>query len=156
MDWLIVIGLILFGLLLVILEIIFVPGTTFVGILGLLFQIGGIYLSYDYFGTSTGNITLAVSFVVSLGVTITTLKYGMWSKLSLKEEHTAKVNEGQNDDLKVGDKGITLSSLRPIGKALFADKEYEVRTDGDFLYDNVEIIIKKIVENKIIVEPLNQ
>lgn len=154
MEWIIVIGLILFGLGLLILEILFVPGTTVVGIAGFLFEVGGIYLSYDYFGTFTGNIILVVTFLVSIAIIIVTFKAGLWQKLSLKEENTGKVNEGSLKELNVGDEGITLSSLKPIGKALFHDNEFEVRTDGEFLYNNVKVVIKKIQENKIIVEPI--
>ncbi len=154
MEWIIVIGLILFGLGLLIIEILFVPGTTIVGIFGFVFEVGGVYLAYDYFGATTGNTILVATFLVSIAIIVVTFKAGLWQKLSLKEENTGKVNEGALDQLAVGDEGITISSLKPIGKALFNDKEFEVRTDGEFLYNNVKIVIKSIKENKIIVEPI--
>ncbi len=154
MEWLIVIGLILFGLALIIAEVLFVPGTTIVGIAGFAFEIGGIYLAYDYFDAGTGNFVLGITFILSVTTLIVTFKTGMWQKLALKEENKGKVNEGSTANLKVGDKGKTISALRPIGKALFNDKEFEVRTNGEFLYDNLEIEIFKLDNNIIFVKPI--
>ncbi len=152
MEWLVVGSLIIFGLILIIVEILFVPGTTVVGILGFIFEIGGIYLAYDYFGETTGTIVLISAFIISSGCIILSFKSGLWKKLSLKGEHTSKVNEGKTSDLFVGLEGITLSSLKPMRKALFNDKEYEVKTFGKFLYDNEKISIVKLDNNTIVVE----
>ncbi|MFT6941450.1 MAG: membrane-bound ClpP family serine protease, partial [Cyclobacteriaceae bacterium] len=53
MDWIIVISLIVFGLGLIIVEVIFVPGTTVVGIAGLIIGTYGVYEAYSSFGTTT-------------------------------------------------------------------------------------------------------
>lgn len=154
MEWFVVSGLILFGLIMIVVEVLFVPGTTIVGILGFIFEIGGVYLAYDYFGDTVGSIVLAAAFLISCGCIILSFKSGVWKKLSLKEEHTGKVNEGKTAGLTVGQEGVTLSSLKPIGKAIFNDKEYEVKTFGKFLYDNVRIAIVKLENNTIIVEDI--
>ena len=152
MEWLVVGSLITFGLILIVVEVLFVPGTTIVGILGFIFEIGGIYLAYEYFGETTGTIVLGSAFIISSGCIILSFKSGLWKKLSLKGEHTSKVNEGKTSDLFVGLEGITLSSLKPIGKALFNEKEYEVKTFGKFLYNDEKIAIVKLENNTIIVE----
>jgi len=152
MEWLIVGSLIAFGLILIIIEILFVPGTTIVGILGFTFEIGGIYLAFDYFGNDTGYLVLGGSFILSIAAIIFSFKSGVWKGFSLQNEHTTKVNEGEHDGLKIGQIGITTSSLKPIGKALFDEKEYEVKTFGHFLYDNQKVSIVKLENNAIIVE----
>ena len=154
MEWFVVSGLILFGLIMIVAEVLFVPGTTIVGILGFIFEIGGVYLAYDYFGETTGTIVLIAAFLISSGCIILSFKSGLWRKLSLKDEHTSKVNEGKTDDLAVGQQGLTISSLKPIGKAIFTDKEYEVKTLGKFLYDNVKIAIVKLENNTIVVDDI--
>ena len=152
MEWVIVGSLITLGIILIIIEILFVPGTTIVGVLGFLFEIGGVYLSYDYFGETTGTIVLVAAFLISSACIILCFKSGLWKKLALKDEHTSSTYEGRTSGLSVGLKGITLSSLKPIGKALFNEKEYEVKTFGKFLYDNEKIAIVKLEGNTIIVE----
>jgi len=152
MEWLVVCSLIVFGLVLIIVEILFVPGTTLVGILGFVFEIGGVYLAFDYFGDTVGTVVLISAFIISSGCIILSFKSGLWKKLSLKGEHTTKVNEGKTSNLSVGLEGITISALRPIGKALFNDEEYEVKTFGKFLYDNEKVAIVKLENNTIIVD----
>ncbi|MGB3465886.1 MAG: NfeD family protein [Cyclobacteriaceae bacterium] len=155
MEWIIVGSLITLGLILIIIEVLFVPGTTIVGILGFIFEIGGVYLAYDYFGETTGTIVLIAAFVISTTCIILSFKSDLWKKLSLKEEHTTTVNEGKTSGLSVGLTGITLSSLKPIGKALFNDREYEVRTFGKFLYNDEKVAIVKLENNTIIVEHID-
>jgi len=152
MEWLTVSSLIAFGLILIVIEILFVPGTTVVGILGFLFEIGGVFLAFDYFGNSTGYMVLASAFILSIAVIILSFRSGVWNGFSLQDEHTSKVNEGGHDGLEVGQVGITISSLKPIGKALFNEKEYEVKTFGQFLYNNQKVSIVKLENNAIIVE----
>ena len=59
------------------------------------------------------------------------------------------------DPLNIGDEGKTISTLRPIGKAEFNNKQFEVKTSGDYLDTGTPIRITKIHSNQIIVEPIN-
>jgi membrane-bound ClpP family serine protease len=156
LDWITVIGLIVFGILLLIAEIIFVPGTTLVGILGLLFTGYGIYLGYDYFGATTGTILLFTTVILNLIALVIAFKGKSWEKFSLKSSMTGKFNQDLELDLKVGDTGISISSLKPIGKALFKEMELEVRSNGGYVNENVEIEIIRIESKKIFVQPVNQ
>ncbi len=154
MDWLVITGLILFGTLLIIAEVIFVPGTTVVGILGAIFSAYGIYLGYDYYGASTGTIILISTLLVNLTALILAFKGKSWERFSLKESLKGKYNDDFKPDIKTGDKGMTISSLKPIGKALFNDQEIEVRSNGGFVNENVEIEVLKIESSKIFVQPV--
>ena len=155
MDWITVIGLVLFGIFLLIAEIIFVPGTTIVGVLGLLFSTYGIYLSYDYFGTLTGTIFLISTVTVKVLVLVITFKGKSWERFSLKNSMTGSFNQDFELDFKAGDIGQSISSLKPIGKALFNDQEIEVRSNGGFINENVEIEILRIESKKFFVQPVN-
>lgn len=154
-EWLAVILLIFFGLGFIIAEIIFVPGTTLLGLFGLIFTIIGIIISYITFGAGVGTIVLIVSVLVGVGALVYSLKSGVWEKFALKGSINSKVNEGEKEDLQVGEEGITISSLRPIGKGEFKEKVYEVTTLGNYLTTGTSIRIVSIKNNKIIVEPIN-
>lgn len=154
-EWLAVILLILFGLGFIIAEIIFVPGTTLLGLFGLIFTIIGIIISYLSFGVGIGTIVLIISVVFGVGVLIYALKAGVWEKFALKGSIDGKVNEGEKEDLQVGEEGMTISSLRPMGKGEFKEKIYEVTTLGNYLTADTKIRIASIKNNKIIVEPIN-
>src|ERR1043165_7900785 len=117
MEWMIVISLLLIGLALVIVEVIFVPGTTIVGVVGFVLMVAGVGLSFRYFGSSIGWLTAAAS-SVGAGLSLYfSFKAGVWERFSLKETIDGKVNEGEMASLKTGVEGITLSALRPFGKA---------------------------------------
>jgi membrane-bound ClpP family serine protease len=154
-EWVTVISLILFGLALVVAEIIFVPGTTVVGIIGFIFLIAGVSFGFKYFGSETGWILVGVTAVVSGLVFYYSFKTNVWGRFSLKSSIDSKVNEGNLNSLVVGLEGKTTSALRPIGKALLGEKEYEVKTSGDYLDSGSAIRIIKINSNQIIVEPIN-
>jgi len=155
LDWIVVASLMLFGLGLVLVEIIFIPGTTVVGILGIVFSIVGIFMAYDYFGQATGTSVLVGFLVFSIVATVYSFKSGVWRRFAHKQVNSAKVNEDvqPNAVLTVGDKGLSTSSLRPMGNAEFHDQIFEVTTLGNYLPANEHLIITSITDTKIIVEP---
>jgi len=154
LEWLIVISLILFGLGLIIVEVIFVPGTTIVGIGGFLFAAFGVYQSFEYFGRPTGMTVMGVSVFVTVVAFMVSIRSGVWRRFALKKSIDSKVNEGLSSHLSVGDAGITVSALRPIGKAEIKEKVYEVTTIGNYLKTGEKIRIIRINLNKIYVEPI--
>lgn len=156
MDWLMITGLILLGTLLLIAEIIFVPGTTIVGILGFIFSAYGIYLGYDYYGTATGTLILIGASVVNILALVVAFKGKSWERFSLKGTMTSKYNEDFQFDLKEGDRGLTISSLKPVGKAIFQDHEIEVRSNGGYVDENVEIEVLRVESAKIFVQPVKK
>lgn len=155
-DWLAVIVLIFFGLGFIIAEIIFVPGTTLLGLLGLVFTITGVVLSYLSFGGGIGTIVMAVTIILGISILIYSFKSGVWERFALKSSINSKFNEGNLADLQVGEEGITISALRPMGKADFRDKIYEVSTLGNFLPSGTKVRIVSIKNNKVFIEPLNK
>ncbi len=154
-DWITVISLILFGLVLIVVEVIFVPGTTLVGLVGFLFLVIGAGLSFKYFGSETGWITVGLSAAAGGLIFYYSFKADMWGRFSLKSSSKGKLNEGEHDGLAVGLEGLTISALRPSGKAELAQKMYEVRTLGEYLDSGSRIRIIKIIANQIFVEPIN-
>jgi membrane-bound ClpP family serine protease len=153
--WIIIISLLAIGLGLIIVELVFIPGTTVVGLLGLIFTIVGIVISYSHFGNTTG-------FYILMGTSLTTLvalffsfRTGAWTRFSLKSSMNSKVNEGMLSTLSVGDEGTTRSALRPMGTAEFGNQQYEVRSLGSFVESGSRIKIVQILSNQIIVEPIN-
>jgi membrane-bound ClpP family serine protease len=153
--WIIIIALLAIGLSLIIVELVFIPGTTVVGLLGFIFSVAGIVISYKHFGTDVG-------FYILLGMAITTLialfysfRSGSWTKFSLKTAIDSKVNEGMLAALNIGDEGVTVSTLRPIGKAEFHNKQFEVKTSGNYVERGMRIRITQILFHQVIVEPIN-
>jgi membrane-bound ClpP family serine protease len=153
-EWFTVISLILFGLALIVAEIIFVPGTTLVGVIGFVFLVLGAGLSFRYFGSTTGWSVTGGTAVASFVILYYAFKANVWGRFSLKSTNTGKVNEGEMVGIMEGAEGVALSALRPSGKAELDNKTYEVRTMGNYVESGTRIRVLQIMANQIIVEPL--
>jgi len=143
------------GLLLTVLELFFIPGTTIVGILGVIFSIAGIAITYDQFGPEIGMYVLIVTSIAKVGVLYWSFHTGAWMRFSLKSAITSKVNEGITNGLVIGEQGITMTTLRPAGKAEFGQRILEVTTAGTYIENGSVVRIKSIDSNQITVEPTN-
>ena len=152
--WIVIIALLAIGLTLKIVEIVFIPGTTVVGLLGLIFSIVGIVMGYQHFGNETGFYILITVTIITVVALFWSFRSNAWSRFSLKTSNDGKVNEGMLASVTVGDEGKTISTLRPIGKAEFTSGQYEVKTTGDYLENGTPIRIREISSNQIIVEPI--
>ncbi|HET8860155.1 NfeD family protein [Marivirga sp.] len=149
-----IIFLILVGLLLIIAELIFVPGTTFVGVIGLLLTIVGIFMVFDDYGNIAGYWTTAGTVAVTIIGVIYSFKSNSWDRFSLKSSIQSKVNDDDIFTFQVGEKGKTVSDLKPIGKAEIFGKIYEVRSKGEWIGVGQEVKITRIDSKKIFVEPI--
>ena len=156
MDTLLIISLLMaIGFLLVIVEIFFIPGTTLVGILGLIFSGAAIVMTYLAYGNQIGLYVLVSTSALKLGLLIYTFRAQPWLRFSHKNAITSKVNEGLNRLVEINMIGKTVSTLRPVGKARFNDQEFEVKTLSKYISEGVNIRVVQIVSNQIIVEPTN-
>lgn len=152
MTWSVIIILLLVGLLFILLEILVIPGIGVAGILGTVLMIFTIWQTYKIHGALAGNYTLASTLVFAFFLLYFSFKSKTWKKMMLNSKIESKVNTINEEKLKVGDEGKTVSRLAPAGKALFNEDYYEVHSQGDFVDPGKDIIIVKINFNKIIVK----
>ncbi|TXK52859.1 hypothetical protein FVR03_00350 [Pontibacter qinzhouensis] len=155
LDWVTVILLIGIGLVLIIVELIFIPGTTIVGVLGFALAAIGIWIGYVALGTTIGHIVLALSVLASGVAVFYSFRNDAWSRFALKGSISGKVNDDVLHTLHVGDTGKTVSALRPQGTAIFQEQHFEVQTQGEFIDSNAAIRIITLTANKIIVEEIS-
>jgi len=154
MDWIYIAALISVGLLLLVVEILFVPGTTLVGLLGFLMILSGVVLSFRQFGTETGWMTLGASAVLSGVAVYLSFRSGLWRRFSLKSVSTSTAVESLEGKIKAGDEGLALSSLRPAGKAEINGEICEVRTRGEYLDTGSKVKVVQVSAAQIFVEPI--
>ena len=143
--------LLILGIILIIIEILFIPGTTIFGILGIISIFISDYLSFSYFGSEFAIIYSIITGLLCLLVIIYSLKSNTWNRVSLKNIHTDKVDKNQYSELNIGDKGLSLSSLKPYGKGTFNNKVYEVKSSENIIEENKKIKIIDILQDKILV-----
>lgn len=152
MFWLVVVTLILIGLAFLLLEILVIPGTGVAGIVGFILLGIGVWQAYTYYGEVTGHWVLAATILGTVAVLAYSLRAKTWRRVALKSEINSRVNIIDEEKLKPGDTGKSISRLVPGGKAVFGAEYVEVRTMGDFIDQDMSIVIEKIEDHKIFVK----
>lgn len=150
---LIIIGILIFGTLLFVIEVFFLP-TLVVGKIAFVVTLVGLGLAFYELGAMVGSICVLAAIVVN-GLL---LYYGMnrisKSKIAVQEVIDSKVNVFDDFGLKVHDQGIALTDLRPEGKAEFNDQKITVWAYNEFIEAQKTIEIHHINENKIFVKTI--
>ena len=154
-TWIAIISLIIIGLVLLVIELLFIPGTTIVGIIGVLCVISGLVLTFNNFGDTVGWVATGGTIVFSAAVFIYSFKSGAWSKFALKSSIDSKVNQDKPIQVQVDDEGIARSTLRPVGKGEFENELIEVRSLGELVPTDSKIKVIKVNKREIFVEPIN-
>lgn len=152
--WILIVALLLIGLALVVVEVVFVPGTTLVGIMGVIFLGAAIMSTYRNYGTDVGFYMLLGTATATAVALFFSFRSQAWSKFANKSAIDSKVNEGLTSSLALGDEGVAVSTLKPMGKVRFNSGEYEVKSLGDYVDVGTKVRIVHIQENQIIVKPL--
>lgn len=150
MSWSVIIPLIVFGLMLVLLEIFILPGLV-AGIVGGLIVVFGIYQSYASYGAVAGTITLLSAIALFVILMVIFFKSGTWRKVALSDAIEGKMNTLEKP-IYPGDIGISISRLAPMGKAMFGNEYVEVSTHGEFIDENTKITVIRVEGNKVFVK----
>ena len=145
-----IILIILLGLILIAVEIFFIPGTTVVGGAGGLLIIIGIVCGFIYLEPTYSWIVFAGSTVGSVVLGYYAFRPSTWKKIGMKATIEGRIVD-EVHTLKTGMEGTTLTRCNPIGKAKFGDKIEEVYSMIDFIDTNTKIKIESVKENKIFV-----
>ncbi len=151
----VVLAIILLGILLILLEVILIPGISVAGIVGSILTFGGIIAAFYYHGMTVGLLSLAVS-AIAIGLAwFILLKTGASNWMANHEIVEGKGIESKEEQVKVGDAGITISRLNPIGKAEINGKLVEVTCRSGFVEQDTQISVLETSPNSILVKTLN-
>jgi membrane-bound ClpP family serine protease len=146
-----IIAIILFGIILIVLEILILPGLI-AGIIGAIFMVMGLLMMYKNYGDFYGNITLIATIALTAGSLIYALKSKAWRRFGLKDTIDSKVIDLTTANIEPGTVGITISALRPMGTVMIGNEMYEVQTTGTYIEANNKVIVLKVMTNKLLVE----
>ena len=149
-----IIALILVGIILILIEIFITPGII-VGTIGFILLGIGVYGGYSTLGQSTGNVILLSTSVFVAIALYFSFRDGAWNRFASTDTIIGKANNLDQINVNVGDKGITISALRPTGTASINDQKVEVIADGDFIPANQAIEVIQRIDHKIFIQKIN-
>ena len=152
MDIIIIASLIIVGIVLMVVEMLLVPGFGISG-LGAIAAFGyANYYAFTELSNLAGFITLFASLVTAIFVIIFVLRSKAIDKLELNKKIESTVATEASKQVKVGDTGVAITRLALIGNALINDHIIEVKSCDGFLDENTPIIVERIIENVIMVK----
>ncbi len=155
MDILVIIFLVFLGIVLLLIEFAILPGITIAGIGGLLMLGAAVYLAFKSYGTVAGIIALIFVLIVSPILVYRMFKTRMGKKMMLDSKITGTSSEIKAESVNLGDEGMTVSRLAPIGKVRVGGAVFEAKSTGSFIDQQTKVKVIGILRTQIIVEPIN-
>lgn len=165
MSWsLLVILFLVLGFILLLIELCVIPGFGVVGIAGIFSILTGEYLAWTKLSMVWAIVATVSSILAIIGSLIFLKKSGIVNRFVLghrigegegsKETGTGYGHEKNQGKplLLVGQVGLSLTDLRPVGIAQFRNQRISVITEGVYLKKNSRVKIQRIEGNKIWVE----
>ena len=146
-----IILLLVLGALFLLAELVLLPGVTIGTILSLICYAGAIYLAFTTFGTTIGVVVIGVVILLSLITTIFSLRAKTWQRFSLKQNIDSVSNESPEMDVKIGDRGVAVSRIAPMGKVEIAGKYYEAKSADVLIDQREEVEVIGFENNSIVV-----
>ncbi len=149
-----IISLIIIGVLLLLVEMLIIPGIGVAGFIGLGSLIGACLIAFSQLGNLGGSIVTLITVCLVAGMLIYALRGKTWKRLSLSEsiDSSAIPKEGK---VKVGDRGKTITRLSPSGNAAFRENTYEVKSLDNMIEPGTDVEVVMIEDNKIFVKPVS-
>ncbi len=146
-----IIALIVVGIILLMLEFFVITGTIVPGMIGISLMLAGVMLAYNYYGTNVGNYTLIGTLLFVFLSIYKLLKGNTWSRVALNSSINSSVNS-IDESVAIGDIGLALSRLAPMGKVQINNQVFEAKTESDFIDPKEWIEVVHIESNKLIVK----
>lgn len=168
-----VIAVFVLGLLLVLVELIFIPGIVVLALVGTLMMFGALlWAMVDYYpsapewpsldvfllplanlGVAIGLSGVAIFFLAQffpklpvLRRLVLTTSGPAGESLTMDEPGAAKMS------VRAGDRGQALSMLRPVGRAEFSGESFDARSEGDFIPPGAAVVALRIEGSEVVVE----
>lgn len=146
-----IITLILVGIVLILAEILLIPGVGVAGILGLLSLGGSCWYAFYEFGNMTGGIVTGVVALLIVLTTIYVLRAKTWKRMSLETNIDSKAVEDDSAYVSLGLRGVAVTRLAPMGVVRFGEKAVEVKAVEGIIDAGSEVEVMMIEDHKIYV-----
>ncbi len=144
MDIFLVVLFMFLGIVFLLLELFIIPGVSIGGIAGIAFVVASIWYAFATLSATAGFATLACG-VLAMGVAIWIfVRSRTLDRMSLNTEVSGTVDTPKDTQVSVGQRGVTVSRLAPIGTARFGDKTLEVKSLDGLIDPNTEVEVVEV------------
>lgn len=151
MEMGLIISLVILGLILILAEILLIPGVGIAGVLGVLSMGGSCFYAFHEFGNLTGGVVTGVNAILLVVLLVYVLRAKTWKRMTLETNIDAKAVADESAVVAVGDKGRTLTRLAPMGSVRFGDNVAEVKAIEGMIDPGTDVEVVMIEDNRIVV-----
>lgn len=145
---------IIVGLLLVWLEFFIVPGITVAGIGGTVLMLGGIYYAYAEIGKPVAHFILLGTILAFALMLMFSFRSKTWNKTTLETNIDSHIDSINSEKVKVGDQGVCISRLAPMGKVMVNGEIIEAKSKFGLVDEKTTIVVLEVGTTTVTVEPL--
>ena len=154
MGILFIIALVISALLLLLVELFVIPGSSLAAILSAICLTWAVAYAFINISALAGIITLIIALILGSCVLITFMRSKTLDKVALTEEVSSTVDRSVAAQVQVGDKGYAITRLALIGNAEINGHVVEVRSADGFLNEKTPVVVTCVTDNEIIVQKL--
>lgn len=165
-----VVAFFVLGFVLVLVELIFIPGIVVLALAGVMLMLGSLlWAMVDYYPSAPEWPSLDVFLVplVNLGIAVALsgvaifLLAQFFPKLPLLRRLVLTTDLGGDArgetamaalPVRAGDRGRAVSALRPVGRAEIGGEVYDARTEGDFVASGVAVEVLRAEGSEVVVQ----
>lgn len=149
-----IIFLVVLGAFFLVAELVFLPGAVLGSLLALSSYGVAVFFGFSRFGLVGGITTIVAVLLLSLVVTVLSMRAKTWQRLALKDKVSGASMESPSQSVAVGDKGVAISRLSPMGKVEIGGKLYEAKSQSVYIdqqsevevvgFENFTVLVKKL------------
>ncbi len=152
--WWVIAVLIVIGALLLVVEIVLLPGFTVAGIGGLACYCGASYLAYANYGVTGLLVTIGIVLVVSVIATWLSLRAKTWKRFALSQNIDGEAQISPERQVRMGERGVAITRLAPMGKVMIGGQTYEAKAIDSFVDQQTEVEVTGFENFNVIVKPI--
>lgn len=132
-------------------EIFLIPGLTITIVAGIAASVGGIYYAFSHLGVMAGIIALFLVLLVIGIACVFLVKSKTMDNIALKTDIDSTITSGETLNIVVGDEGLALSRMNPIGKVQVNDHIMEGKSIDDYIDERTPIVVIAVGPNQLTV-----
>ena len=151
--WLIIL-LILLGVLFLVAELVLLPGVSLGALFALVCYGSAIYTAFADYGPFTGGIVVLIILALSFVATVLSLRSKTWQRFSLRQKIDSSSMPSPQTRLRVGERGVTLSRLSPMGRVEIGGELYEAKSLDAYVDPRTEVEVVGFENFSVIVKPI--
>ncbi len=142
--------LVVCGFVMLVIELLLIPGFSIPGLAGIALIVYGVWRAREAYGVEGALITIVLSIIGAFVIVKLAARSRTVRSVGLSFNQKGYIAPEDHTGL-IGKEGVALSPLRPAGVALIEGNRVDVVTEGEFIEQNTPIRVLGVEGTRVIV-----